>query len=101
MGGTFVYNTSSKQYTPQSSSFHPVTKNISSKKRVHSEISETHTLECTGCGRTNHLVTTCHFASSPYLNKGGGKYSVSAAYTKLKKERPTWTKLFLPRGSTK
>ena len=69
MGGTFVYNTSSKQYTAQSTCFQPVTKNNLSKKRVHSENFEIHTLECTGCGRTNHLVTTCHFSSSPYKNK--------------------------------
>ena len=86
-----MYNTSPKQYTPQSTSFQPVTKGNLSKKRGHSEISETTTLECTGCGRTNHVVTTCHFSSPPYFKKGGEKYSVSAAYTKLKKERPTWT----------
>lgn len=31
-------------------------------------------LECAGCGKTNRLITTCHFEEYPHFNSGRGAY---------------------------
>ena len=102
MGGTFTYGPSSSQYSPQSVSLpSPAATSTTSNKRSHSAIAETSTLECVGCGRNGHSKDSCHFKSSPYFKKGGGKYSRSSAFSQLKKDRPTHTELIVPRGSLK
>ena len=73
IGGTFTYGHSSRQYSPQSVSLlSPAITSTTSKKRSHSAIAETSTLECVGCGHNGHSKDSCHFKSSPYLNKGNG-----------------------------
>jgi hypothetical protein len=44
---------------------------------------------CTGCGRNNHTVESCHFKGSPYYNASNELYSKSVAYTKLRRDFPT------------
>ena len=51
-------------------------------------VSDTDTL-CTGCGRNNHIVSTCHFKTSPYYNATDKAYTASAAYVELRRDYPT------------
>jgi hypothetical protein len=45
---------------------------------------------CTGCGRNNHTVESCHFKGSPYYNSPDELYSKSAAaFEKLCRDFPT------------
>ena len=44
---------------------------------------------CTGCGRNNHVVQTCHFKDSPYYNSSSLAYTLSEAYLKLRRDFPT------------
>jgi hypothetical protein len=46
---------------------------------------------CTGCGRSNHTVDSCHFKTSPYYNATDKVYSASAAYVELSRTYPTMT----------
>ena len=44
---------------------------------------------CTGCGRNNHMVDSCHFTTSPYYNASNKAYTASAAYAELRRVYPT------------
>jgi hypothetical protein len=46
---------------------------------------------CTGCGRSNHTVDSCHFKSSPYYNATDKAYTASASYVELRRAYPTMT----------
>ena len=44
---------------------------------------------CTGCGRNNHTVESCHFKGSPYYNSSDQLYSKSEAFVRLRRDFPT------------
>jgi hypothetical protein len=44
---------------------------------------------CTGCGRNNHTVESCHFKTSPYYNSSDVPYRTSQAFVKLRRDYPT------------
>ena len=56
---------------------------------------------CTGCGRSNHAVSTCRFTTSPYFNSSGGAFVDSKAFKKLKTDRPTLKDPVVPNDTCK
>jgi hypothetical protein len=46
---------------------------------------------CTGCGRSNYTVDSCHFKTSPNSNATDKVYSASAACVELRRTYPTMT----------
>ena len=92
MDGIITDGSSSRQYSPQCVSLlSPAVTITTSKKRSYS----------VGCGRNDHSKGSPHFKFSPYFDKGGGKYSTSSTFAKLKKDRPTYTELTVPRNTLK
>ena len=85
LGGTFVYNASSRQFKEQPST---LLSTKSSNKRARTQDDDKSTDTCTGCGRTGHLRPKCQFSAAKYFNNGNGKYENSTAYALLLKDRP-------------
>ena len=96
MGGTFTYNSTSRQYKPQIKSLLS-SKNTPSTKRTRDD--DTTPTMCLGCGRTGHSRPTCLFTTSKYFNKGSGKYIDSTAYASLLRDRPHHKDTTCPRDS--
>ena len=96
MGGTFTYNSTSRQYKPQIQSLLSI-KTTPSTKRIRDEDSTPSS--CPGCGRTGHSRPDCHFTTSKYYNKGSGKYVDSTAYAALLRDRPHHKDKTCPRDS--
>jgi hypothetical protein len=44
---------------------------------------------CTGCGRNDHTVESCHFKGSPYYISFDKLYSKSAGFVKLRRDFST------------
>ena len=96
MGGTFTYNSTSRQYKPQIKSLLSI-KNTPCTKRTRDD--DTTPTMCLGCGRTGHSRPTCLFTTSKYFNKGSGKYIDSTAYASLLRDRPHHKDNTCPRDS--
>ena len=49
------------------------------------------TVTCTGCGRANHMLETCHFKETKFFNTTDQPYHKSAVYKLLRQQYPTAT----------
>ena len=76
LGGTFVYNSSPRQFKEQPSTLLP---SKSSNKRARTQDDDKSTDTCTGCGRTGHLRLKCQFSAAKYFSNGNDKYENSTA----------------------
>ena len=77
------FSSSSTSSTTSTKNSIPKTPSTGSTTTRESTVRPDRTPNCTGCGMTNHFVSTCSYKNSSYFNNSTSTYVGSAAHAKL------------------